>query len=44
VDLASSGKLPLTIGRTAPLAEAIALISDLEAGRRTKGKAVIVIR
>jgi NADPH:quinone reductase-like Zn-dependent oxidoreductase len=43
VDLASSGKLPLTIGRTAPLAEAIALISDLEAGRRTKGKAVIVI-
>jgi NADPH:quinone reductase-like Zn-dependent oxidoreductase len=42
-DLASSGKLSISIGRTVKLDEAIALISDLEAGRRTKGKAVIVI-
>jgi NADPH:quinone reductase-like Zn-dependent oxidoreductase len=42
-DLASSGKLSISIGRTAKLEEAIGLISDLEAGRRSKGKAVIVI-
>jgi len=44
VDLAASGKLPISIGRTATLDQAIALISDLEAGRRTKGKAVIVMQ
>jgi NADPH:quinone reductase-like Zn-dependent oxidoreductase len=43
VDLAASGKLPISIGRTATLDRAIALISDLEAGRRTKGKAVILM-
>lgn len=42
-DLAASGKLSISIGRTAGLDEAIALIGDLEAGRRTKGKAVIVM-
>jgi NADPH:quinone reductase-like Zn-dependent oxidoreductase len=35
VDLAASGKLPISIGRRATLDQAIALISDLEAGRRT---------
>jgi len=44
VDLATSGKLPISIGRTARLDEGIALIGDLEAGRRTKGKAVIVMQ
>ena len=44
VDLAASGKLPISIGRTAMLNQAIALISDLEAGRRTKGKAVILMQ
>jgi NADPH:quinone reductase-like Zn-dependent oxidoreductase len=43
-DLAGSGKLPLAIGRVAPLDDAIALIADLEAGRGSQGKAVIVMR
>ena len=42
-DLAVSGKMPISIGRTAPLNQAIALIGDLEAGRRVKGKSVIVM-
>ncbi|QWF71574.1 NAD(P)-dependent alcohol dehydrogenase [Methylomonas paludis] len=41
-ELAAAGKLSISIGRTAKLAEAIALITDLETGRRTKGKAVII--
>lgn len=44
VDLAGAGKLSISIGRTATLDEAIALISDLEAGRRAKGKSVIVMQ
>ena len=44
VDLAASGKLPISIGRTATLDQAIALISDLEAGQRTKGKAIILMQ
>lgn len=43
VDLAVAGRLPITISRTARLSEAAALISDLEAGRRVPGKAVIVM-
>jgi len=43
VELAGAGKLPLSIGRTAPLDEAVALIKDLESGKRAKGKAVIVM-
>jgi NADPH:quinone reductase-like Zn-dependent oxidoreductase len=42
-DLAGSGKLSISIGRTVSLDDAIALIGDLEAGRRTKGNAVIVM-
>ena len=42
-DFAGSGKLRIGIGRTAKLDDAIAMLSDLEAGRRTKGKAVIVM-
>jgi NADPH:quinone reductase-like Zn-dependent oxidoreductase len=42
-DLAGSGKMDISIGRTARLDEAIALIGDLEAGFRCKGKAVIVM-
>lgn len=42
-DLAAAGKLPLTVGRTARLADAIALIGDLETGKRVPGKAVIVM-
>jgi NADPH:quinone reductase-like Zn-dependent oxidoreductase len=42
--LAGSGKLPLSTGRVAALDDAIALIGDLEAGRRTQGKAVIFMR
>lgn len=42
-DFAGSGKLRIGIGRTAKLDVAIAMLSDLEAGRRTKGKAVIVM-
>jgi NADPH:quinone reductase-like Zn-dependent oxidoreductase len=42
-ELAGSGKLKISIGRTAKLEDAIALITDLEAGRRTQGKAVIVM-
>jgi len=41
--LADTGKLGISIGRTVKLDEAIALITDLEAGRRTKGKGVIVM-
>lgn len=41
-DLAATEQLAITIGRTVMLNEAIALIADLEAGRRTKGKAVII--
>jgi NADPH:quinone reductase-like Zn-dependent oxidoreductase len=40
-EFAASGKLKITIGRTAKLDDAIALITDLESGRRTQGKAVI---
>jgi NADPH:quinone reductase-like Zn-dependent oxidoreductase len=43
VDLAVAGRLPITISRTARLSEATALISDLEAGKRVPGKAVIVM-
>jgi NADPH:quinone reductase-like Zn-dependent oxidoreductase len=43
VDLAVAGQFPITISRTAPLSEAIALITDLEAGKRVPGKAVIVM-
>ncbi|AXL53689.1 hypothetical protein DSC91_007244 [Paraburkholderia caffeinilytica] len=42
-DLAGGGKLKISIGRTEKLDDAIALISDLESGRRTKGKAIIVM-
>jgi NADPH:quinone reductase-like Zn-dependent oxidoreductase len=42
-DMARSGKLRISIGRTVKLDEAIALIGDLEAGRRAKGKAVIAM-
>ncbi len=42
-DLAGRGKLAISIGRTVTLEEAIALIGELEAGRRVKGKAVIVM-
>ncbi|MER9648687.1 NADP-dependent oxidoreductase [Mesorhizobium sp. M0199] len=43
VDLAIAGRFPITIGRTARLPEAVALISDLESGKRVPGKAVIVM-
>jgi NADPH:quinone reductase-like Zn-dependent oxidoreductase len=42
-DLAGNGKLSISIGRRATLEDAIAVISDLEAGRRAKGKAVIIM-
>ncbi len=42
-DLAVTGQFPVPISRTAPLSEAIALISDLETGKRVPGKAVIVM-
>jgi NADPH:quinone reductase-like Zn-dependent oxidoreductase len=42
-DLAGGGKLSISIGRRATLEDAIAVISDLEAGRRAKGKTVIVM-
>ncbi|HVR94104.1 MAG TPA: hypothetical protein VHI75_09700 [Casimicrobiaceae bacterium] len=42
-DLAGRGKLGISIGRSVKLDEAIALIGELKAGRRTKGKAVIVM-
>jgi len=43
VDLAVVGKFPITISRMAPLAEATALISDLEGGKRVPGKALIIM-
>jgi NADPH:quinone reductase-like Zn-dependent oxidoreductase len=43
VDLAVAGRFSMPISRTAPLSEAIPLISDLEAGKRVPGKAVIVM-
>ncbi|MBY5666331.1 NAD(P)-dependent alcohol dehydrogenase [Rhizobium leguminosarum] len=43
VDLATTSQFTLPISRTAPLSEAIALISDLEAGNRLPGKSVIVM-
>jgi NADPH:quinone reductase-like Zn-dependent oxidoreductase len=43
VGLASAGNFRISIGRTVPLEEGIPLIGDLEAGRRTKGKAVILM-
>lgn len=43
VDIAVAGRLPITISRTVQLSEAIVLISDLEAGKRVPGKAVIVM-
>ena len=43
VDLVVAGQFPVSISRTAPLSAAIALIGDLEAGRRQPGKAVIVM-
>ena len=43
-DLAAAGTLNISIGRTAPLEEAIVMIADLEAGRRCKGKAVIIMQ
>jgi NADPH:quinone reductase-like Zn-dependent oxidoreductase len=42
-EFAASGKLKITIGRTAKLDDAIVLITDLETGRRTHGKAIIVM-
>lgn len=42
-DLAASGRLHISIGRSAKLDDAIALITDLEAGRRSKGKSVILM-
>ena len=41
VDLATAGQFAIPISRTAPLSEAIALISNLEAGNRLPGKSVI---
>lgn len=41
VDLATAGQFSIPISRTAPLSDAIALISDLEAGNRLPGKSVI---
>lgn len=41
VDLASTGKLDIGIGALVPLSGAIALISQLEAGKSIDGKAVI---
>jgi NADPH:quinone reductase-like Zn-dependent oxidoreductase len=43
VDLAIAGKLPLSIGRTVSLNEAIPLIKELESGRSVKGKVVVVM-
>lgn len=43
VDLAAAGQFTIPINRTAPLSEAIALISDLEAGNRLPGKSVVVM-
>lgn len=43
VRLAADGDFPISISRTAPLSEAIALIGDLEAGKRSSGKAVILM-
>ena len=43
VDLAVAGQFQVTISRTSGLSEAIALIGDLEAGRRGAGKAVIIM-
>jgi NADPH:quinone reductase-like Zn-dependent oxidoreductase len=42
-DLAGGGKLSISIGRRATLEDAIAVIGELEAGRRAKGKTVIVM-
>lgn len=42
VDFAAQGKLPMPIGRTATLAEAIKMIAEVEQGQGPKGKAVIV--
>ena len=42
VDFAAKDKLSIPIGRTAPLAEAILMITEVEQGQRPKGKAVIV--
>jgi NADPH:quinone reductase-like Zn-dependent oxidoreductase len=41
--LAADGKLRVQIGRTAPLEDAIRLISDVESGKKEPGRAVIVI-
>jgi NADPH:quinone reductase-like Zn-dependent oxidoreductase len=43
VDLATAGQFTMPINRTAPLSEAIALISELEAGNRLPGKSVILM-
>lgn len=43
VDLATAGQFAIPISRTAPLSEAIALISNLEAGNRLPGKSVILM-
>lgn len=43
VDLAVAGQFSLPVSRTAPLSEAIAMIRDLEAGKRVAGKAVILM-
>jgi NADPH:quinone reductase-like Zn-dependent oxidoreductase len=43
VDLATAGQFSIPISRTAPLPEAIALISELEAGNRLPGKSVILM-
>ncbi|WP_421360470.1 NADP-dependent oxidoreductase [Agrobacterium rosae] len=43
VDLALAGQFTIPISRVVSLSEAIALISDLEAGNRLPGKSVIVM-
>lgn len=41
---AASGTLQVEVGRTGPLSQAIALITDLEHGRKGRGRSVIVMR
>lgn len=42
-DAAAQGTLHIEVGRTAPLEQAIALITDTEQGRKAKGRSVIVV-
>jgi len=43
VNLAVGGQFPVPISRMAPLSQGIALIADLESGKRVPGKAVMVM-